>query len=139
MPSFFWAALLLGRATAPPLLRVVRELKLAEYGLVLSTIGVSILLAARSLSVVAIGVSMAGLGFSSVFPIAIATLSRKFGASAARIAGTMFALAGAGGATLPWLIGYTSTLSGNLKYGLVIPLFGCVVMLILNVLLSKPE
>jgi FHS family glucose/mannose:H+ symporter-like MFS transporter len=139
MPSFFWAALLLGRATAPPLLRVVRELKLAEYGLVLSTIGVSILLAARSLSVVAIGVSMAGLGFSPVFPIAIATLSRKFGASAARIAGTMFALAGAGGATLPWLIGYTSTLSGNLKYGLAIPLFGCVVMLILNVLLSKPE
>jgi FHS family glucose/mannose:H+ symporter-like MFS transporter len=139
MPSFFWAALLLGRAAAPLLLRVVRELTLAEYGLVLSTIGVGTLLAAKSLSVVAIGVSMAGLGLSSVFPIAIASLSRKFGASASRIAGTMFALAGAGGATLPWLIGYTSTVSGNLKYGLVVPLFGCVVMLILNVLLRKRE
>jgi MFS transporter, FHS family, glucose/mannose:H+ symporter len=139
MPSFFWAALLLGRATAPLLLRDVAELKMSQFGLVLSTAGVVALLAARNLSVVAIGVSLAGLGFSSVFPIAIATLSRKFGPSASRIAGVMFALAGAGGATLPWLIGYTSTRSGNLQYGLLVPLFGCIVMLILNVLLSRPE
>jgi len=51
----------------------------------------------------------------------------------------MFALAGAGGATLPWLIGYTSTVAGSLKYGLLVPLFGCIVMLILNVLLAEPE
>jgi FHS family glucose/mannose:H+ symporter-like MFS transporter len=139
MPSFFWAALLLGRATAPLFLNVVRELTLAEYGLALSIAGVATLLAARSLSVVAIGVSLVGLGLSSVFPIAIATLSRKFGASASRIAGVMFALASAGGATLPWLIGYTSTISGNLKYGLAVPLLSCVVMLILTVLLARPR
>ena len=139
MPSLFWAALLLGRLTAPVLLRVVGELTLAEYGLALSTIGVGALLAARNLSVVALGVSLAGLGLSSVFPIAIATLSRKFGADASRVAGVMFALAGAGGATLPWLIGYTSTVAGSLKYGLLVPLFGCIVMLILNVLLAEPE
>ena len=139
MPSFFWAALLLGRLTAPVLLRVVGELTLAEYGLALSTIGVGALLAARNLSVVALGVSLAGLGLSSVFPIAIATLSRKFGADASRVAGAMFALAGAGGATLPWLIGYTSTVAGSLKYGLLVPLFGCIVMLILNLLLAEPE
>lgn len=139
MPSFFWVALLLGRATAPLFLSVVRELTLAEYGLALSITGIATLLVARSLSVVAIGVSLVGLGLSSVFPIAVATLSRKFGASASRIAGVIFALASAGGATLPWLIGYTSTISGNLKYGLAVPLFSCVVMLILNVLLAKPR
>jgi FHS family glucose/mannose:H+ symporter-like MFS transporter len=139
MPSFFWAALLIGRATAPLLLNVVHELTLAEYGLAISVTGISALLAARNLFVVAIGVSLAGLGLSSVFPIAIATLSRKFGANASRIAGGMFALAGAGGATLPWLIGYVSTRSGNLKYGLAVPLFSCVMMLILNTLLSMPE
>lgn len=139
MPSFFWAALLLGRLTAPVLLRVVGELTLAEYGLAVSTIGVGALLAARNLSAVALGVSLTGLGLSSVFPIAIATLSRKFGADASRVAGVMFALAGAGGATLPWLIGYISTVAGNLKYGLLVPLFCCVVMLILNVLLAEPE
>jgi MFS transporter, FHS family, glucose/mannose:H+ symporter len=139
MPSFFWAALLLGRAAAPLLLRDLEELKLAGFGLVLSTVGVAALLGARTLSVIAISVSLAGLGFSSVFPIAIATLARKFGSAASRIAGVMFALAGAGGATLPWLVGYTSTRFGSLKYGLVVPLFGCIAMLILNVLLSKPE
>jgi MFS transporter, FHS family, glucose/mannose:H+ symporter len=139
MPSFFWVALLLGRATAPLLLRAVRELKLAEFGLVLSAVGVVILVGARNLSVIAIGVSLAGLGLSSVFPIAIATLSRKFGSKASQIAGLAFALAGAGGATLPWLVGYISTRTGNLKYGLLVPLFGCLVMLILNLLLSNPE
>lgn len=139
MPSFFWAALLIGRATAPLILNAVHELTLAEYGLALSTIGVGTLLAATNLSVVAIGVSLAGFGLSSVFPIAIASLSHKFGANASRIAGVMFALAGAGGATLPWLIGYTSTMSGNLKYGLAVPLVGCVVMLVLNRLLAKKE
>jgi FHS family glucose/mannose:H+ symporter-like MFS transporter len=139
MPAFFWAALLLGRLTAPLLLRSVAELTLAEYGLALSTVGVGGLLAARNLSVIALGVSLAGLGLSPVFPIAIATLSRKFGSDASRIAGVMFALAGAGGATLPWLIGYTSTVAGNLRYGLLVPLFGCSAMLILNVLLAKPE
>jgi len=139
MPSFFWAALLLGRATAPLLLRHMQELKLAEFGLVLSTVGVVALLGARNLSVIAIGVSLAGLGFSSVFPISIATLARKFGSAASRISGVMFALAGAGGATLPWLVGDTSTRLGSLKYGLLVPLFGCIAMLILNVLLSKQE
>jgi fucose permease len=139
MPSFFWAALLLGRATAPLLLRTIQELRLAKLGLVLSTVGVVILLGARNLPVIAIGVSLAGLGLSSVFPIAIATLARKFGSAASRIAGVMFALAGAGGAVLPWLVGYTSTRLGSLKYGLCVPLFGCMTMLILNGLLSKPE
>jgi FHS family glucose/mannose:H+ symporter-like MFS transporter len=139
MPSFFWAALLLGRATAPVLLRSVQELKLAEFGMALSAVGVATLLAARNLSLVALGVSLAGLGLASVFPIAIATLSRKFGAMAPRIAGLMFALAGAGGSTLPWLIGYISTSLGSLKYGLLVLLAGCIVMLLLNVLLSNPN
>ncbi len=139
MPSLFWTALLLGRATAPVLLRHVRELKLAAFGLVLSIVGIVVLLGARNLSVIAIGVSLAGLGFSSVFPVAIASVSRKFGSRASRIAGLMFALAGLGGATLPWLAGYTSTRFGSLKYGLLVPLFGCIVMLTLNTQLSKRE
>ncbi|GAC1439846.1 MAG: MFS transporter [Terriglobales bacterium] len=139
MPSLFWAGLLLGRATAPILLRHVRELKLAKFGLVLAILGIFVLLTSRYLSAIAISVSVAGLGFSSVFPIAIATLSHKFGSKTSRIAGVMFALAGSGGATLPWLVGYTSSRFGSLKYGLLVPLFGCMVMLALVAMLSKPE
>jgi fucose permease len=139
MPSFFWFALLLGRATAPLLLTSMPELKLAEVGVALSTVGIVVLLGARNLSVVAIGVSLAGLGLSSVFPIAIATLPRKFGAMAPRISGFMFALAGMGGAVLPWLVGYISTRQGSLQFGLFVPLFASIVMLILYPLLSKPN
>jgi MFS transporter, FHS family, glucose/mannose:H+ symporter len=139
MPSFFWFALLLGRAAAPLLLTSMPELKLAEAGVALSTLGIVVLLAARNLSLVAIGVSLAGLGLSSVFPIAIATLPRKFGAMAPRISGLMFALAGMGGATLPWLVGYISTRQGSLQYGLLVPLLASIVMLILYTLLSKPN
>lgn len=139
MPSFFWFALLSGRAIAPLFLKKVQEIRLAKCGLALSTLGIVALLAARNLSVVAVGVSLAGLGLSSVFPIAIATLSRKFGAMAPRIAGLMFALAGAGGATLPWLVGYISTTQGSLQYGLLVPLFASIFMLILNELLSHGD
>jgi fucose permease len=136
MPSFFWAALLVGRAAAPLLLKLFHEVTLATCGLLLCTMGVGTLLAASDLFVAAIGVALAGLGLSPVFPIAIATLSRKFGANSSKIAGAMFALAAAGGAILPWLIGYTSTISGSLKYGLIIPLVGSVAMLTLNILLA---
>jgi MFS transporter, FHS family, glucose/mannose:H+ symporter len=137
IPSFFWFALLTGRASAPLFLKKVQEIRLAKFGLALSTLGIVALLAARNLSGIAIGVSLAGLGLSSVYPIAIATLSRKFGAMAPRIAGYMFALAAAGGATLPWLVGYISTRQGSLQYGLFVPLFASIVMLILNQLLSQ--
>lgn len=136
MPSFFWAALLLGRATTPILLHRFRESRLAQYGLGISLAGLILLVAAKTLFSIAIGVALAGLGLSPVFPIAIAALSSKFGSNSSRIAGPMFALAGAGGATLPWLIGYISTLSGNLSYGLAVPLIGCAVMLMLNSVLS---
>ena len=139
MPSLFWTALLLGRASASLLLRHVRELRLAQFGLALSTAGILALLGARNLPVIAIGVSLVGLGLSSVFPIAIATLSRRFGATASRIAGVMFALAGLGGATLPWLVGFTSTRLGSLRYGLLVPLLGCIGMLAMNGLLSQAE
>jgi FHS family glucose/mannose:H+ symporter-like MFS transporter len=139
IPSFFWVALLFGRATAPLLLRRLQELKLAQAGLVLSAAGVVALLEARNLAVIAIGISLAGLGFSSIFPIAVATLSHKFGAAASRVSGVAFALAAAGGATLPWLIGYVSTELGDLKYGLLVPLFGCFATFSLCALLGQDE
>jgi fucose permease len=138
MPSFFWAALLVGRAVAPFLLRRLPELMLARLGLGLGAIGIIALHSATNTTAVAISVGVAGLGFSSVYPIAIATLSHQFGAMASRVAGLMFTLAGLGGATLPWLVGYASTWYGSLKFGLLVPLGGCLAMLIMHALLSPP-
>jgi fucose permease len=132
MPSFFWGSLLLGRASAPWCLRYVQDRRLAQLGLIVSAAGIVFLLAAKSLPAIALGAILAGLGFSSVFPFAIASLARHFGARESQVAGPMFALAGAGGATLPWLAGYFSTTFGALRYGLAVPLLGCILLLALN-------
>jgi MFS transporter, FHS family, glucose/mannose:H+ symporter len=132
-PSFFWGALLVGRATAPLLLRRMQETNLASAGLVLSCVGVAVLLAAHGMTPVVLGAALAGLGLSSVFPINISLISRWFGDEGVRFGGVMFALAGLGGATLPWLVGLFSSQTGNLKTGLIVPLIGSVIMLALYV------
>ena len=130
-PSFFWGALLVGRATAPLLLRRTRETNLASAGLVLSCLGIALLLVAHTMSPIVIGAMLAGLGLSSVFPINISLISRWFGDEGVRFGGVMFALAGLGGATLPWLVGLFSAQTGNLKAGLVVPFLGSTTMLVL--------
>jgi MFS transporter, FHS family, glucose/mannose:H+ symporter len=130
-PSFFWGALLVGRATAPLLLRRMRETSLASAGLVLSCVGVAVLLAAHGMTSIVLGAALTGLGLSSVFPINISLISRWFGDEGVRFGGVMFALAGLGGATLPWLVGLFSALTGNLKAGLVVPFLGSATMLVL--------
>jgi fucose permease len=130
-PSFFWGALLLGRALAPALLRRVRETTLASAGLVLASLGVLVLLIANSLAVVVVAASVAGLGLASVFPINIAMLSQWFGEMASHVGPMMFALSSLGGATVPWLVGALSSRFGSLRVGLTVPLLGSVVMLFL--------
>src|SRR6266480_1625173 len=54
-PSFFWGALLLGRALAPVILRRVRETTLASAGLVLASLGVFVILIANTMALVVAG------------------------------------------------------------------------------------
>lgn len=121
MPAFFWGALLLGRALAPLVLRQENEIRLARAGVLTAALGGLIVLFSVRFSGIAAGASLAGLGLSAVFPITIARVSFRFGRSASRYVGPMFALGGLGGATLPWLIGFTSDHLGGLRAGLWIP------------------
>ena len=132
-PSFFWGALLLGRALAPVMLRHVRETTLASAGLALASLGSFVLLIANAMALVVVGASLAGFGLASVFPINIAMLSQWFGERASRIGGVMFALSSLGGATVPWLVGALSSRFGSLRIGLTIPLLGSITMLFLYV------
>jgi FHS family glucose/mannose:H+ symporter-like MFS transporter len=119
--SFFWGALLAGRALAPLVLRAGNEIRLARAGVLVAALGGAIVLISSRFAGIAAGSSLAGLGLSAVFPITIARLSFRFGREASRFVGPMFALGGAGGATLPWLIGFVSDRSGSLREGLWIP------------------
>jgi MFS transporter, FHS family, glucose/mannose:H+ symporter len=130
-PSFFYAALMLGRWIAPLMLRILNEVRLAQGGLVMACGGMSILVLSRSLPGVVTGAALAGLGLSCVYPISISLLSREFGPAASRAGSLMFTLANLGGGSVPWLVGVSSSQFGSLKAGLALPLIGTVVMFVL--------
>jgi len=128
-PSCFWAAMLVGRAAAPAVLRFTPDAKVMTTGLVIAALGVTTLLVTPTVVGVFVGASLTGLGLAPVFPITIAMLSHDFGVLASRLAGSMFALAALGGATMPWLVGFFSTRFTSLRLGLIVPLIGMFMML----------
>ena len=127
-PSFFWGALLLGRALAPLALRKVHETKVAGFGVALASLGVVILLMAKTMTPVVIGASLAGLGFSSVYPINVSLLSHWFGEATTRVSGIVFAIGNLGAAVMPLVVGAVSQ-RASLRAGLVVPLAGALAML----------
>jgi len=80
---------------------------------------------------VALCALLAGLGLSSLYPIAIGFLAQGFGAAIPRMAGVMFALSTLGGASVPWLVGYVSTQFASLRSALFVAVTGCLMMLFL--------
>ena len=137
-PMFFWGGLLAGRALVPmvPLRRSERTL--LAGGLMLAAAGICFLLRAETFASVAVCVTAAGLGLAAIYPILVAWLVKAFGERSRRIGAIMFALAGMGGATLPWFVGLTSTRTGSLRAGLLIPLAGCIAMFGLTAIMIEP-
>lgn len=135
-PSFFYAALTLGRLLAPLLLRNITEIKLAQAGLLFACLGMAGMIVSRQLPGVVLSACAAGLGLSSVYPITISILSRGFGEASSKIASIMFVLSNLGGGLFPWIVGVTSSGFGTLKAGLFVPLIGSGAMFALY--LQKP-
>lgn len=130
-PSFFYAALMIGRWIAPLVLRRMDEVKLVHAGLLLACAGTAGLLFSNVLAGVAASASATGLGLAAVYPITISLLSREFGSASSQIGSVMFVSSNIGGALLPWIVGLSANEFGTLKAGLLVPLLGCVVMYVL--------
>ena len=128
-PSFFYAALTLGRMTAPAILRFTNEVTLARAGLFLGCIGMAGLISSHNWLGLVSSALVTGFGLASVYPISIALFSREF--QSARIGSVMFVLSNIGGGLLPWIVGVSSTKAGTLRAGFVVPLVGCGLMLAL--------
>jgi fucose permease len=129
-PSFFWGALLTGRALAPLLLTFYRETKVARMGLTLALLGGIGLVTARGLELVAVGSVFAGLGLASIYPISVSLLGRWFGKAVRRASGAVFSGGNVGGAVLPWMVGAVSTYSGSLRLAFLVPLAGVLLLLL---------
>jgi fucose permease len=137
-PMFFWAGLLAGRAIAPAILRRVSERTLFTTGLILAGGSNGALLWATSFRGVAICVAASGLGLSCIYPLIISWMVGHYGSEAKHTGSMMFALANVGGAILPAIVGFTSTHTGSLRAGLLVPFLACLVMLSLSTLLREP-
>lgn len=130
-PSFFYAALMLGRWIAPFILEKIDEVTAARAGLFLAAAGMTGLVFSRTMPLVVASVSVAGFGMAAVFPITISLLSREFGPAAAKAGSIMFTLSNFGGASLPWLVGYFSHQANDLRIGLMVPVAATLLMYLL--------
>jgi len=124
--SLFWLSLLAGRAISPAILLRVREDRLLLLALLAAAAGVALVLALHSLPVVLFGAALAGVAMAPIFPI----YSSLFMALVPDPAQTrwMFAVAGLGSASFPWITGLLSAHT-SLHFGLLVPLCGLLVML----------
>lgn len=138
-PSFFYASLMFGRLLSPVLLKKKSEAGLARWGLVLCCAGGAGLVMSNVLPGLLVSASLAGFGLSAVYPITIAMLPREFGPGASRVGSVMFTLSNLGGGFLPLVVGVSSSAFGTLKAGLVVPLAGSVLMLVLYLRRWTPE
>ena len=138
-PSYFYGALLLGRVTAPIILKRISDAIYARLSALLAVLSVGALLYSRSFLSVAICAVLTGIGLSTLYPIMIGYLSASFGALASRIAGSIFAFSTLGAASIPWLVGYLSTQFGSLRIALVVTLAGTLVMLCLLFMDIPPQ
>ena len=130
-PSFFFAALMIGRWMAPHVLEKVDEIKTARGGLLIACMGMAGLVLSRTVPLVACSVAVAGFGLAAVYPITISRLAQEFGPAASRVGSITFTVANLGGASLPWIVGYSSHQFNDLRIGLAVPLAATVLMYIL--------
>lgn len=126
-PSLFWGGLLAGRGLAPLALMRLRERTVALAGLALAGAALCVLVFSSHWQWITVAGLVTGTGLAAIFPITVALLSR-FQDMETKNAGPMFAMAGLGGAIMPWLVGAVSTRSGSLQVGLMVPLLATVTL-----------
>jgi fucose permease len=127
-PTLFYAALATGRLLGPAMLRIGSETTVMIAGLSLATCATLILIVSRSVPLAFTVAAAGGLGLAPVFPITLARMARIITPSRPRLVGPLFSVTGMGSASLPWAVGYCSTLSQSLRVGYVVPLVGCIAM-----------
>jgi fucose permease len=125
----FWGAVLLGRGFAPVLLRRIPEQKLHTLATFLASMGIVLLLAAHDPWMLMAGACCTGVALAPIFPL---TISLFIGRGETAHAGWVFAIAGFGGAVIPWLTGLVSTAAHSLRAGLLVALFAALAMLLLT-------
>jgi FHS family glucose/mannose:H+ symporter-like MFS transporter len=132
MPAFFYSTLTVGRALGTAFLRHFSERHVLRAGYAAGAAGIGLMLWAPLLVGVIGGALITGLSFSTLYPIAVARLSQRFGVAARSIGAIMFSLASVGPAMIPWMVGVISHATGSLRAGLLLPLAATVILFFIH-------
>lgn len=127
----FWLSELIGRLLMGTLLRRISEAALyrASLLILLSTQAALLLVPHPPRAFILSTTLLTGLSIAPVYPLIIAFLLQRTGRHP-RL-GHVFAFASLGGASLPWLTGAVSTHFSSLRIGLLVPMTGILLLLLL--------
>lgn len=131
-PSVFWGSILLGRVTAPALLRKMPLRVLLPVTMLCGFAGTVLLLADRGPLWMVAATAVCGFGLAPIFPMVVSQYANARGGS-----GLVFAAASLGGAAIPALVGFVSTGSGSLRTGLSALLAWIAIMVALQLVLTR--
>jgi FHS family glucose/mannose:H+ symporter-like MFS transporter len=137
-PSVYYGFLLLGRGVAPLALRHFSQALISCGGLLLATVGATLIALSHSPHALYVGAAIAGFGLAPQYPIYVTWLAAIFHDDSNWIGSLFFGAAGIGGGALPWLVGIVSSKTNSLHAGLYIPLVVSFLMAFL-VLGARPK
>jgi len=133
--SFFWIALLCGRAIAPAVLRWISEEQLLNISLPGAFIAVLFLIIDCSPLASIFTATASGLLLGPIYPLCLAKILAL--ADDSPRTKWVFGICGLGAALLPWMTGRVSTLHGSLSVGLIIPLAALALMILVQLLATQ--
>jgi hypothetical protein len=130
----FVFALLAGRTATQALRERARRNRVLLGGLSLSVLGCLMLLSTNNLFGAFLGVSLAGVGFSPVFPAALDRMAKRFPYYHPGVINVIFTMGLLGGLLAPFSLGF---IAGEFGIGIImgLPIAGSIIVAVLVLLL----
>jgi len=133
--AIYWGTIMIGRVISSRLVMRWKPSAMIFASAAGAAAGVVILLTAHSQLIAGVGIAAVGLSFASIYPVMLGFAGSRFEAYSGSVFGILFAIALVGGMTLPWAVGQLAQQHG-LRAGLAIVIGDCVMILLLQVLIS---
>ena len=126
----FQASMMAGRIVAARVLRSVAEPTLVFTSGLGAVIGCVVMVAARSVPAMAVGVVLTGLSFAAIYPTTLAMAGDRYQRFSGTVFGLLFSIALLGGIAFPWGLGHVSNAFG-LRAGIALPLVGAAMICVM--------
>lgn len=132
----FWAAIMLGRLLSSKIVKIVKNETLVLASALFSLIAAILIAVPSSKILAALGAVLIGFGFAAIFPTTLAVVGEIFPSFSGTAFSVIFVIALTGGMISPWLTGKIAQ-AYSLKYGMLIPVFNCGMIVIFQYVIIK--